>query len=143
MVRACGGRRPASPASRFHTAVRAGNLVLTSGQVPSVGDLQIRGKVGRDIDLRTAQKAAELCAVNCLRAVSAVADLESIERVVKVFGMVNVAPDFNDTASVINGCSDFLQAVLGDRGGHHARSAVGMTLPGDWVVEIEMIVAVG
>ena len=137
---------PSGPAQlvvldRFHVAVRTGNLVFTSGQVSSMGNIQINGKVGGDIALATAQKAAEICTVNCLRAVAAVADMESIERVVKVFGMVNVAAGFNDTASVINGCSDFLETVLGDKGGHHARSAVGMVLPGDWAVEIEMVVA--
>lgn len=127
---------------RFHAAVRSGNLVFTSGQIPVLGDLTIQGKVGDDVDLATAQKAAEICTVNCLRAVAAVADLESITQILKVVGMVNVADDFNDTSGVINGCSDFLRQLFGDIGLQHARSAVGMVLPGNWAVEIEMVVAV-
>jgi len=127
---------------RFHAAVKVGNLVFTSGQIPALGDFKIQGKVGADIDLATAQKAAEICAVNCLRAVAAVTDVDSIVQVVKVLGMVNVAEGFNGTANVINGCSEFLKKVLGEVGGHHARSAVGMVLPDNWAVEIEMVVAV-
>ncbi|HWH31877.1 MAG TPA: RidA family protein [Egibacteraceae bacterium] len=125
----------------FHSAVRHGSLVYTSGQIPLLGDMAIKGKVGAEVDLGMAQKAAEICAFNCLRAVGAVCDIESVERVVKVLGMVNTAPGFNDTSSVINGCSEFLTRVFGDRG-FHARSAVGMVLPGDWAVEVEMVVAV-
>jgi len=125
----------------FHAATKIGNLVYTSGQIPSLNDTQIKGKVGDDVDLATAQKAAEICAFNCLRAIGAVADIESIVRVVKVLGMVNVAPGYNDTSSVINGASEFLTKVFGDKG-FHARSAVGLVLPSDWAVEVEMIVAV-
>jgi enamine deaminase RidA (YjgF/YER057c/UK114 family) len=127
---------------RFHSAVRCGDLVFTSGQIPVLGDEKIQGKVGGDIDLVTAQRAAEICTVNCLRAVAAVTDLENVVQVVKVFGMVNVADGFNDTSSVINGCSELLTKLFGEVGTQHARSAVGMVLPGDWAVEIDMVVAV-
>jgi enamine deaminase RidA (YjgF/YER057c/UK114 family) len=123
----------------FQAAVQVGNLVYTSGQIPLMGDVQIKGKVGTDLGLEDAQKAAEICAFNCFRAIGAVADIESIKRVVKVLGMVNVADGFNDTSGVINGCSEFLKKVLGENGSH-ARSAVGMVLPGNWAVEVEMIV---
>jgi len=124
----------------FHTAARIGNLVFTSGQIPSLNGTQIKGKVGADIDLATARKAAEICAFNCLRAIGAVADIEQVERIVKVLGMVNVADGFDATASVINGCSEFLTKVFDDDG-YHARSAVGVVLPNQWAVEVEMVVA--
>lgn len=124
----------------FHAATRVGSLVFTSGQIPSLGDLAIKGKVGDDVDLATAQKAAEVCAVNCLRAALAVAEADEIERVAKLVGMVNVAPGFNDTSSVINGATDFLNSVFEGQPSH-ARSAVGMVLPGDWAVEVELVIA--
>src|SRR3954462_179918 len=111
----------------FHAATRVGDLVFTSGQIPSLGDVAIKGKVGADVDLATAQKAAEICAVNCLRAALAVANADEIERVAKLVGMVNVAEGFNDTSSVINGATDFLNAMFEGQPSH-ARSAVGMVL---------------
>ena len=122
----------------FHAAARTGNLVFTSGQIPMLGDTAIRGKVGDDLDLDAGYKAAEICAVNCLRAIAAVADPDSIVRIVKVLGMVNVAEGFDDTSSVINGATDLLNAVLGE-GNTHARSAVGMVLPSNWAVEVELV----
>jgi enamine deaminase RidA (YjgF/YER057c/UK114 family) len=123
----------------FQAAVQVGNLVYTSGQIPLLGDVQIKGKVGTDLTLEEARKAAEICAFNCLRAIGAVTDINSVKRVVKVLGMVNVAEGFNDTSGVINGCSEFLKKIWGENGSH-ARSAVGMVLPGNWAVEVEMIV---
>jgi enamine deaminase RidA (YjgF/YER057c/UK114 family) len=131
---------PESDNGRFFQAVRSGNLVFVSGQLPVLGDEEIKGKVGTDVTFEQAERAAELCAYNCLRAVATVADLDSIERIIKVFGMVNVGGDFDDTAGVINACSRFLRTVLGERG-WHARSAVGMVIPAGWAVEIEMVVA--
>ena len=125
----------------FHSATRVGDLVFTSGQIPLLGDEAIKGKVGADIDLETAKKAAEICAFNCLCAAGAVVDVESITRVVKVFGMVNVAEGFDNTSEVINGASELVQNVFGENGGH-ARSAVGMVLPSNWAVEVEMVLAV-
>jgi len=125
----------------FQAAVRTGDLVFTSGQIPSVGETHVKGKVGSDLTLEQAAAAAELCAFNCLRAVGAVADIESLERIVKIFGMVNVDEHFDSTTSVIHGATNFLIDVFGDRG-KHARSAVGMVVPGNWAVEIEMIVEV-
>ena len=124
----------------FHAATRVGSLVFTSGQISRLGDVAIKGMVGDDVDLATGQKAAEVCAVNCLRAALAVAEADEIERVVKVLGMVNVAPGFNDTSSVINGATDFLNSMFVGQPSH-ARSAVGMVLPGDWAVEVEMVLA--
>lgn len=125
----------------FHSATRVGNLIFTSGQIPKLDDLEIRGKVGGDLDIKAGQKAAEICAYNCFRAAGAVVDIESITRVVKVLGMVNVAPGFDLTSEVINGASDFVNKVLGENG-YHARSAVGMVLPSNWAVEVEMVIAI-
>jgi enamine deaminase RidA (YjgF/YER057c/UK114 family) len=124
----------------FHAATRVGSLVFTSGQIPILGDVAIKGKVGADVDIETAKKAAEICAVNCLRAALAVAEASEIERVIKLVGMVNVAPGFNDTSTVINGATDFLNEVFKGQPSH-ARTAVGMVLPGDWAVEVELVLA--
>ena len=125
----------------FSVAHRHRDLVFTSGQLPILGAEEIKGRVGSDLTAEEAARAAEICAFNCLRAVSAVADIDSIENVVKLLGMVNVAPGFADTTAVINGASSFLRTVLGDRAGH-ARSAVGMVIPYGFAVEIEMVVSV-
>ena len=128
---------PAQPDFISH-AVRVGNLVFTSGQVSALGDLDIRGKVGGDLTLEEGQKAAEICAVNCLRAIAAVADPDSIVRIIKVLGMVNVAEGFDATPAVINGATNLLNTVVGDNG-THARSAVGMVLPFNYAVEVELV----
>ena len=122
----------------FHSANKVGNLVFTSGQVPRFNGEIITGKVDAEVDIETAKKAAEICAFNCLRAAGAVVDVESIKRVVKVLGMVNVSDGFNQTSQVINGCTEFLNKIFGEDNSH-ARSAVGMTLPNNYAVEIEMI----
>ncbi len=121
----------------FHQAVQTGNLVFTSGQVSGLDDLSYKGKVGADIDLETAYQAAELCAYRCLQAVGAVADVNQISRVVKMLGMVNVAEGFDNTSGVINGATHFLNTLFD--GQSHARSAVGMVLPANWAVEIEIV----
>lgn len=126
---------------RFAQAVRVGDLVFTSGQLPILGDEEIKGKVGPEVSFERAQRAAVLCAYNCLRAVATVAEIDSIDRAVKVFGMVNVGAGFDDTSGVINASSGFLRTVLGERG-WHARSAVGMVIPAGWAVEVEMIFSV-
>ncbi|WP_411028895.1 RidA family protein [Spongiimicrobium sp. 3-5] len=123
----------------FHQAVRTGNLIFTSGQTSVLGDMVIKGKVGEDVDVDTAYKAAEICAFKCLKAVGAIADVNDIVKVVKVFGMVNTGKDFNNTSGVINGATHFLNKIFGDSESH-ARSAVGMVIPGNWAVEVEMVV---
>jgi enamine deaminase RidA (YjgF/YER057c/UK114 family) len=83
-----------------------------------------------------------MAALNALRAIKTVAGgLDKVVRIVKVLGMVNVAPDFDNTPGVIHGCSDLLREVFGEVG-YHARSAVGMTIPVNYAVEIEMVVEV-
>lgn len=127
---------------KFVQSVRTGDLIYTSGQIPSWGDEAIKGKVGGELSIEHGYKAARLCTLNNLRAIrNVIASLDEITQIIKVLGMVNVAPGFNDTPSVINGCSDLLRTVFAEKG-HHARSAVGMTIPYDWAVEVEMVVRV-
>ena len=129
-------------AGKIMHAVRTGNLIYTSGQVSRWGDREIKGKVGRDLTLDQGYKAARFSALNCLAAVKTLTgSLDNVVQFVKVLGMVNVAPDFDNTPGVIHGCSDLLNEVFGEAG-RHARSAVGMTLPFNFAVEIEMIVEV-
>lgn len=126
---------------KFVHAVRTGKLVYTSGQLPQWGDKTWKGKVGADVTLEEAQMAARICVLNALRAVKAVAgSLEDIKRIVKIFGMVNVAPGFDATPAVMNGASEFLREIFPGEAGLHSRSAVGMVLPLNFAVELEMIV---
>ncbi len=129
-------------AGKLMHAVRTGNLIYTSGQVSRWGDREIKGKLGRDLSVEQGYEAARLCALNCLRAVKTLAgSLDNVAQIVKLLGMVNVAPDFDDTPAVIHGGSDLLREVFG-AAGRHARSAVGMTIPLNYAVEIELIVEV-
>lgn len=131
-------------AGAYVPAVRSGSLVFTSGHGPIGEGRIITGKVGADVDLDTAIDAARLTALQCLAAVKTVVpSLDDVTRIVKVFGMVNTAPGFNDTPKVIDGCSKLLLDVFGDEVGRHARSAVGQAaLPFDIAVEIELVVEV-
>ena len=127
-------------AGKLMHAVRTGNLIYTSGQVSRWGDREIKGKLGRDLSVEQGYEAARLCALNCLRAVKTLAgSLDNVAQIVKLLGMVNVAPDFDDTPAVIHGASDLLLELFG-AAGRHARSAVGMTIPMNYAVEIELIV---
>ena len=129
-------------AGRFVHAVQTGNLIFTAGQVSRWEGKAIQGKVGRDVSIEEGYEAARMCTLNCLAAVKTLCgSLDNVVRIVKVLGMVNVAPDFDKTPEVIHGCSDLLREVFGDAG-RHARSAVGMTIPHNWAVEIEMVVEV-
>jgi enamine deaminase RidA (YjgF/YER057c/UK114 family) len=131
------------PAGNYVGCVRTGNTVHVGGHGPVDGDRVIRGKVGADVSLEQAREAARMTALSMLATLDAeLGGLDAVERIVKVFGMVNVAPGFNRTPAVIDGCSDLLVEVFGDRG-RHTRSAVGLAeLPFDIAVEIEMIVQV-
>ena len=135
---------PGPPVANFVNAVRTGNLVFVSGHGPQRdGKMVYVGKVGKDVDVETGRKAAELVMLNCLGVLKQeLGDLDRVTRVVKLLGMVNCSPDFTEQPKVINGASDLLVAAFGDAG-RHARSAVGMSsLPFDISVEIEMIVEV-
>ena len=134
----------APPVAAYVPAVRTGNYVYTSGQLPFVdGKLQGTGKVGEGVTVDEAAGLARTCALNALAAASSVAGgLDAIVRIVKVTCFVSSAPDFTGQAQVANGASEFLIEVLGDAG-RHARSAVGMAvLPLDSPVEVELIAEV-
>jgi enamine deaminase RidA (YjgF/YER057c/UK114 family) len=128
------------PAGNYLACVIIDDLVYVGGHGPIAGSNIIRGKVGADLTLEEAQEAARVTALSILATLKAeLGDLDRIERIVKVFGMVNVAPGFNQTPAVIDGCSDLLVEVFGDAG-QHTRSAVGLAeLPFDIAVEIELI----
>ena len=129
-------------AGKLMHAVRTGNLIYTSGQVSTWEGKEIKGKLGQDLTVEQGYEAARMCALNCLSAVKTLAgSLDNVVQVVKVLGMVNVGPSFDNTPGVIHGCSDLLLEVFGEAG-KHARSAVGMTIPVNYAVEIEMIVEV-
>lgn len=127
---------------KFVQAVQTGNLIFTAGNVSRWSNEEMKGKVGSDLTVEQGYEGAKFAALNCLRAIKTVTgSLENVTRFVKVLGMVNVAPGFNNTPGVIHGCSDLIREVFGEVG-YHARSAVGMTLPFDYAVEIEMVVEV-
>ncbi|WP_101948972.1 RidA family protein [Mycobacterium sp. 3519A] len=133
----------AVPVASYVPAVRAGNVIYTSGQLPlDSGSLIHTGKVGSDVSVHDATVAARICTLNALAAIGTLADLDSIVRVVKVVGFVASAPGFNQQPSVINGASDLLVATFGNAG-KHARSAIGVAeLPLNSPVEVEMIVEI-
>lgn len=127
---------------RLMRAVRTGNLVFTSGATSTWGDQVIKGKVGGDLTLEQGYEAARLATLSALAAVKTLAgSLDNVVQVVKVLGLVNAAPGFDDTPGVIHGCSDFLLEVFGDAG-RHARSAIGVVVPLNYAVEIELIVEI-
>ncbi|MFD0000124.1 RidA family protein [Nocardia sp. NPDC127526] len=133
----------AAPVASYIPAVRTGNLVYTSGQIPVVnGELPFTGKVGAEVTTERAQEAAQVCALNALAAVHALVGLDNVVRIVKVVGFVASAPGYNDQPVVINGASNLLGEVFGDAG-VHARSAVGVSeLPKNVAVEVELIAEV-
>ena len=131
------------PVAVYVPAVRSGNLVWTSGQLPMVaGELPAIGKVGGQVTADQAKDLARTCALNALAAIDALVGLDSVVRVVKVVGFVASVPDFTAQPGVINGASELLGEVFGDAG-QHARSAVGVAvLPLDAPVEVEVVVEV-
>lgn len=132
----------AAPVANYVAAVTTGKLVFLSGKGPTQADgTMMRGKVGSDLDVDQAYEAARLVGIQLLAGLrDHIGSLDNVNRVVKLLGMVNAEPDFEDHPKVINGCSDLLVSVFGDDG-RHARSAVGMgSLPDQIPVEIEMIV---
>ncbi len=132
-----------APLAAYVPAVRTGNLVYTSGQLPMVdGKLPQAGKVGAEVTAEEAKGLARTCALNALAAVHSLVGVDSVVRVVKVVGFVASAPGFNGQPGVVNGASELLGDVFGDAG-VHARSAVGVSeLPLNAPVEVELIVEV-
>ncbi|WP_144209709.1 RidA family protein [Mycobacterium tilburgii] len=133
-----------APLASYVPAVRTGNLVYTSGQLPITdGKLAGSGKVGAEVSPDAANAMARTCALNALAAVNSLVGIDAVTRVVKVVGFVASAPGFNSQPAVVNGASELLAEVFGDQGAH-ARSAVGVSeLPLDAPVEVELIVEVG
>jgi len=135
---------PSSPVANYVKFVRTGNLIFLSGHGPSKADgSYITGKLGRDLSIEEGYAAARQTGISLLATLkAAVGDLSKVKRIVKVLGMVNGTDSFIDQPKVINGFSDLMVAVFGDKG-KHARSAVGMaSLPMNMAVEIEMVVEI-
>jgi len=135
---------PPVPAANYIGYVRAGNLLFIGGNIGRInGVLKFRGKVGAEVSLEQAYEAARNCALNHLAIMkAALGDLDKVERIVKVLGYVNVAPGFTDMPKVVNGESDLLVELWGERG-QHTRAAVGVSsLSQDAPVETEVTVLV-
>lgn len=131
---------PPTPVANYVPCVRAGNQLVVSGQVcfgPD-GKLVAKGRLGDNVSLEDGQRAARACAINLLaQAKAALGDLDKVVRVVRLGGFINSAPGYADGPKVMNGASDLMVEVFGDRG-RHARSTVGVAaLPADAAVEVE------
>ena len=132
------------PVASYVPAVHSGNYVFTSGQLPFIkGDLKARGKIGSDLTAEEGYECAKVAALNCLAAVkSVVGELDRVRRVVRVTGFINSAPGFEEQPKVMNGASDLLVEIFGEKG-KHSRLAIGTSeLPLGSPVEVEMIVEV-
>jgi len=135
---------PPQPVANYVNGVRTGNLIFLAGKGPKRADgTEVIGKLGADVSIEEGYAAARLTAINQLAVLKAMlGDLKKVRRIVKVLGMVNSDPEFVEQPKVINGFSDLMVAVFGERG-RHARAAVGMaSLPRGQAVEIELIVEV-
>jgi enamine deaminase RidA (YjgF/YER057c/UK114 family) len=135
---------PSKPVANYVNVVRVGNLLFLAGKGPTQPDgTNITGKVGKDLTIEQGYAAARLTAINHLAVLrSELGSLNKVKRIVKVLGMVNCTDDFKDQPKVINGYSDLMVEIFGDKG-KHARSAVGMnSLPAGIAVEVEVIVEI-
>lgn len=130
---------PFPPAANYLACVVDGDVVHVGGHGPIAGDRMMRGKVGADLSLEEGREAARLTGLSILATLQGeLGDLDRVERIIRVFGMVNVAPGFDQMPAVIDGCSDLLVAVFGEAG-RHTRAAVGLAeLPFGIAVEIEL-----
>jgi enamine deaminase RidA (YjgF/YER057c/UK114 family) len=135
---------PGPPIANYVNAVRVGNLLFLAGKGPARPDgTNVTGKLGKELTIEQGYEAARLTAINHLSVLKAeLGNLNKIKRIVKVLGMVNCTDTFTDQPKVINGYSDLMVAIFGDKG-KHARSAIGMnSLPAGIAVEVEMIVEI-
>ena len=134
---------PNQPKNNLVSIVQSGNLLFLSGNGPINNGRMISGKVGSDLSVEQGYEPARQTAIHQLSILKAhIGDLNKVERIVKVFGMVNADPSFKDHPKVINGFSDLMVEVFGERG-RHARSAVGMgSLPWNIACEVELIVQI-
>ena len=136
--------KQSAPIANYVNYVRTGNLIYFSGTGPAIEDQgYVKGKLGKDLTIDQGREAARITGINMIANLkNAIGDLNKVKRIVKVLGMVNSAENFTDQPKVINGFSDLMVAVFGEKG-KHARSAVGMmALPMNMAVEIEMSVEV-
>jgi enamine deaminase RidA (YjgF/YER057c/UK114 family) len=137
---------PAAPVANYVGTVRSGNLLFVSGQICFGLDGKLsdahKGKLGAEISMEAGVEAARLCALNVLAQVrGAIGDLDGVERCVRLGGFINAVPTFAAIPMVMNGASDLMVAVFGDKG-RHARSTIGVAeLPADAAVEVEGIFA--
>lgn len=135
---------PGAPQANYIASVITGRLLYASGQISVLpGGASLIGKVGREFTVEQAREGGRICAINLLANFkAALGDLEKVDRIVKLTGFVNSIAEFNEPHLVINGCSDLLVEVLGDRG-RHARSAISVaSLPRGAAVEVEAIVEI-
>ena len=130
----------ALPVAAYVPAVKTGNLVFVAGQLPLVdGKIVKEGKVGKEVTPEEAKEMAQVCALNALAAISLVADIDQIERIVRVGGFVNCAIGFTEIPSVINGASELFIKLFGEVNGKHARTSIGVAeLPLNAPVEVEI-----
>ena len=132
------------PVAEYIPAKKIGNLVFTSGQGPiKNGKFVYVGKIGGEVSLKEGYEAAKICAINCLAAIkSVIGSLDNIDEIVKVKGYVNSTSDFYRQPEVVNGASELIVKIFGEKG-KHARSALGTSvLPGNIPVELEVIVSI-
>ncbi len=132
---------PAKPAGSYKPCLIVDNIAYISGQGPLLEDGTFaKGVIGKDVDIETGQKHAQRCGLAILSALkNEVGDLDKVEQLMKITGFVNCISDFTQQPSIINGCSDLMKEVFGDKG-VHARAAVGVnSLPLGFTVEIEAI----
>ena len=132
----------ALPIAAYVPAVKTGNLVFVAGQLPLVdGKIVKEGKVGKEVTPEEAKEMAQICALNALAAISLVADIDQIERIIRVGGFVNGIPGFFAIPPIINGASELFIKLFGEVNGKHARTAIGVAeLPLNAPVEVEVLV---
>ena len=136
--------KPSPPLASYVKTVRTGNLIFMAGHGPDKPDgSRVTGRLGADLSIEQGQEAARSTGISLLSSLKAeIGDLNKVKRIVKVLGFVNSTPDFSDQSKVMNGFSDLMIEVFGDKG-KHARSAIGMpTLPANWATEVEMVVEI-
>ncbi|MHA1723188.1 MAG: RidA family protein [Candidatus Baldrarchaeia archaeon] len=136
--------KPPKPVAAYIPAVKTGNVIFISGQIPVVeGKVRYKGKVGQDISVEEGYEAAKICALNALSIIKdIVGSLDKVKRIVRIVGYVNCTEDFEEPHKVVNGASEFLVKIFGEKG-RHARLALGSNaLPLGAAIELEMIVEV-
>ena len=132
----------ALPIAAYVPAVKTGNLVFVAGQLPLVdGKIVKEGKVGKEVTPEEAKEMAQVCVLNALAAIALVADIDQIERIIRVGGFVNGIPGFFAIPPIINGASELFIKLFGEVNGKHARTAIGVAeLPLNAPVEVEVLV---